>query len=398
MAFRVVFIKWIDRTEFYEPSYRRLWLVPQFIVSEEERQFIVNLLVPQYPTTFKYEDKEEQFKGALLRFAVRRIEEAFGTQGFLTNASERVQELFIGETELPFIEKLIHEKTCTYQVKEGKDLFCSAGNLTDLQGDYNPTRKSVTSRAVCLACNLPNTDYLCSNLSHPAIVFRPIGEVTPTRVAAGALCDRGQPEIHDPSGCRPGGHKCWERILEPEIDIPEIPSSPLALHEAFGYLDTVWRLAFGRRHALLRLTTMADIAQLSQPCRTRSDFESMMSALAAVLKAMDIPEDLFPQGVSNIQKDHTLERIKDCLKHELGEDYDESCDRAIEVLQAVNAVRYSQQHANQRDLSKAFSRLAIPFPLSSGNEAWGRICAKTIEALGVIREKVRMLSLSSEVS
>jgi hypothetical protein len=36
--------------------------------------------------------------------------------------------------------------------------------------------------------------------------------------------------------------------------------------------------------------------------------------------------------------------------------------------------------------------LGIPSPISSWSEAWGRICSKTIEALGVIREKIRMLS------
>lgn len=172
------------------------------------------------------------------------------------------------------------------------------------------------------------------------------------RYAAAALCERARPEIDDPSRCRPGGHPCWERILEPEIESVEMPSSPLALHEAFGYLEAVWRLAFGSNHGLLRLTSMTDIAQLSQPCRTRSEFESMMSALAAVLKAMNIPEDLFPGGVSNLERDHTLERIKVCLKCKLGEEYDLSCEGAIEVLRAVNAVRSSQQHANQRELSK----------------------------------------------
>jgi hypothetical protein len=252
---------------------------------------------------------------------------------------------------------------------------------------------------ICFNYDLPDADYLCSNLSHPAILGRNVMAAQFSRFAASALCNQDEPGAeNDPSQCRPGGHQCWERILEPKIDAPKIPSSPLALHEAFGYLDTVWRLALGRKHALFRLTTMSDIAQLSQPCKTRSDFESMMSALAAVLKAMDISDDLFPGGVSNIQKDHTLGRIKDCLKHKLGEDYDVSCDRAIEALQAINAVRYSQQHANQRELSKAFSRLGIPYPISSWSEAWGRICSKTVEALGVIREKVRLVSQSSDVS
>jgi hypothetical protein len=177
----------------------------------------------------------------------------------------------------------------------------------------------VTSRPICITCSLPDASYLCSHLSHAAVSSRGAA-ITPMRYAAAALCERARPEIDDPSRCRPGGHPCWERILEPEIESVEMPSSPLALHEAFGYLEAVWRLAFGSNHGLLRLTSMTDIAQLSQPCRTRSEFESMMSALAAVLKAMNIPEDLFPGGVSNLERDHTLERIKVCLKYKLGKE------------------------------------------------------------------------------
>jgi hypothetical protein len=109
---------------------------------------------------------------------------------------------------------------------------------------------------ICCNYDLPDADYLCSTLSHPAILGRNVMAAQFSRFAARALCNQGEPGAeNDPSQCRPGGHQCWERILEPKIDAPEIPSSLLALHEAFGYLDTVWRLAFGRKHALLRLTT-----------------------------------------------------------------------------------------------------------------------------------------------
>jgi hypothetical protein len=93
----------------------------------------------------------------------------------------------------------------------------------------------------------------------------------------------------------------------------------------------------------------------------------MIIALAAVLKAMEIPEDLFPGGVSHIQKDRRLDRIEVCLKNNLGGEYDAPCERAISALRAVNAVRYSQQHANQDDLSRALARLGVSYPISS----WG---------------------------
>jgi hypothetical protein len=397
MAFRIVFSQWIDPDILPIPSWSRPWLYPQFDIYEEARHlFLVNVHVRNDPAEPRYRDRKEEFKLALLQYSVRRIEDALRNESFLSNPPRGFQEIYIGVDDLPFIDKLLEEKNCTYQMKEGRKLFCSAISLDDLHKGYSLPNRAITSRAICLACDLPGTDYLCSNLSHPAVMSRQGLGLAPRRFAAGALCERGEPGAEqDPAQCRPDGHRCWERIVELESEAPEIPSSPLALHEAFGYLDTVWRLAFGRKHALLRLTTMADIAQLSQPCKTRSDFESMMSALAAVLKAMDIPEDLFPGGVSHIQKDRSLDRIEVCLKNNLGDEYDAPCERAISALRAVNAVRYSQQHANQDDLSRAFARLGIPYPISSWSDVWGSICSKTIEALGVIREKVRNFSLGS---
>ena len=57
-----------------------------------------------------------------------------------------------------------------------------------------------------------------------------------------------------------------------------------------------------------------------------------------------------------------------------------------------------QQHPNKRELVHALTKLGVPYPPPSWGNAWDRIRAKTIEALAIIREKVRMLSVGSEVS
>lgn len=393
MAFRISFSEWVDLAKVPTARIERLWFMPQFDVFEEEQHLcIVNILVPGGPSTFKYKNSEEQFKDALLRYAVIRIEEILRNKSFLIDYPQRVQEIHIEEEDLPSIDELLVEKNCTYQITEGRNLFCSAASLDDLVKGYSSPRRSITSHPVCLSCSLPDSNYLCSNLTHAAVMSRQGMAIMPMRFAAGALCDRGQSEINDPSQCRPGGHQCWERILEPEVVSPIIPLSPLALPEAFDYLDTLWRLAFGRKHGLLRLTTMTDMAQLAQPCTTRTDFESMMSALANILKSMNIPDDLLHKGSPMVSKDHTLDRIEACLKHRLEEENYLPCQRAMNILHAVNAVRYSLQHANQRDFSSALSGLAVPFPVSSWSETWATIRARTIEALGIIRENVRTFS------
>jgi hypothetical protein len=265
MSFRIVFLEWIDVTKISLPSRQRPWLISQFQIDEEgEYLFLVNVSVHKGPETLKYRDSEEEFKDALLCYSVRRIEDALRTESFLIKPANGVQEIHIETEYLLFIDKLIQDKTCFYQIREERGLFCSAGNLNDLTKEYNPMRRSVTSHAICRACDLPNTDYICSNLSHPAIMVHQLMGTQFARIAMSGLCGRGEPGAENaPSQCRPGGHRCWERILEPEIEAPEIPSLSLALPEAFDYLDAVWRNAMRANHALFRLTTVSGMAQLA---------------------------------------------------------------------------------------------------------------------------------------
>lgn len=133
----------------------------------------------------------------------------------MSNPPRGFQEIHIGVDDLPFIDKLLEEKNCTYQMKEGRKLFCSAISLDDLHKGYSLPNRAITSRAICLACDLPGTDYLCSNLSHPAIMSRQGVGLAPRRFAAGALCERGEPGAEQaPAQCRPDGHRCWERIVD----------------------------------------------------------------------------------------------------------------------------------------------------------------------------------------
>ena len=83
----------------------------------------------------------------------------------------------MGETDLSAIRQLFQEKTCTYQIRQGRDLLCSVASASD------PTRReqtglqtvAPTSRALCRTCKLPDTDYICSHLMHPEVVRRDEG-------------------------------------------------------------------------------------------------------------------------------------------------------------------------------------------------------------------------------
>ena len=79
-----------------------------------------------------------------------------------------------------------------------------------------------------------------------------------------AQCEKDKPGIAAPSLRHAGGNECWEWIVAPrEEDKPPIYAPP-ALTQALDFLDTVWRLRFGKTEALLKLPSATSIANLSE--------------------------------------------------------------------------------------------------------------------------------------
>ena len=395
MARKILFVEWLDVNRIPQPTFLRPWLYPQFQVDEEDEYIcLVNISVPNGPLKVKYRDREDQFKDALLRYSVRRIEDALSNNGFLSNIPNRVEEIRIQNDDLLLIEKLMQEKKCGYQIHEGRNLFCSAGDPNDYNGTSLSPKRVPVSRPICLNCDLPDADYLCSNLIHPAVMSQVGMGAQFGRFVARALCNLGLDGAEKgPSQCRPGGHRCWERILEPEVYTPALLLPPMALPDAFDHLEAVWRNAFGTNHRLLHPTAFRAIAQLGQPCNTLDEFESRLSDLAAIFKGMTIPDDILNKDASSLTKDQTLDRMLACEKlSELDEPDKQAYEWGIRILRTINKVRNIRQHANKLDLINALNELGIPYPPSSWGEAWDRIRERTVEALTIIREKIHMLS------
>jgi hypothetical protein len=250
-----------------------------------------------------------------------------------------------------------------------------------------------TSRSLCRGCNFPDTDYLCSHLLHPKITGRPSTINPGRRTINTALCDLGRADISSPSQCHAGGHPCWERILEPEADAPVLPPAPLALPEALDFLDTAWRLWKGKKQPLFQVKSTRGSAELALSCTTRDECMSRLTALADTLKSMTIPDDLLLEKDRQVPGDQTFTRLLACLKPHLEEADYQPCEQAVGVLRAVNGVRTAFQHSGAaRELPIILEKLAISYPPPSWGETWDRIRAKTVEALGIIRETVRRLA------
>jgi hypothetical protein len=329
-------------------------------------------------------------KAAVVRFAITRLTQALKDGHFLEPPTRNTLTLPLEAADLPAIRQLLQEKTCAYQLRQGRDLFCSAASADD------PTRRghtglqtlAPTSRDVCQVCALPDTDYVCAHLLHPEVAGRANKGGLYARQLQGALCDLGKREIDRPTLCRAGGHDCWEWLVEPELDRPAISVSPLTLPEAFDFLDVCWRLAFGKKQRLVRLNNLAGAAMLSLPCATRDELSTRLSALVDTLNSLDIPDTLLPEP-SNVE-DGTLNRLQACLKGRLDEAEHPACEHAITVLRAVNRLRVSFQHsATTSNLPVVCAQLSLPFPLPPPGDTWERIRVTVTEALEVIREAIR---------
>jgi hypothetical protein len=158
---------------------------------------------------------ESRLLEVLLRWAVRRIVELIRAGTMPVEPTSSVELLRVDEGDLPLLGSMLGAKTCEYQRRDGRDLLCAAtaarvrtaaGNLTERRDVVAPT-----STAACLACELPDTDYVCSHLLHPMVTgVDPLTATRfPVRELKRAVCDRGRGEIIHPSKCRPDGHGCW---------------------------------------------------------------------------------------------------------------------------------------------------------------------------------------------
>ena len=108
---------------------------------------------------------------AVRRFAVQRIAQGLKDGRFLPQPPGADLWMRVEEDALPAIRQLLQEKTCTYQIRQGRDLLCSAASADDptRRGQIGLQTFAPTSRVACRACALPDTDYVCSHLMNPEV-------------------------------------------------------------------------------------------------------------------------------------------------------------------------------------------------------------------------------------
>jgi hypothetical protein len=305
------------------------------------------------------------------------------------------EEIVLGRESLSGIEeRLIGRKRCRWRHQEEGEDWCAAaaGDTSPLvvTKQRNGRKLAATTERLCDGCGVPDARLICSHFVHPSVTGTPAENGTQVeRTLSGAECNIGRNCIaEDPTGCVPGGHSCWRRLVEPERRKAR-PVPPLAIVEALDFLDAVWRLTFDRQR-LIGTTALVHIARLEQQAVDRQDVRDRLSDLADVFDALEIPAPLAPSPPG---REGTLLRLNRLLSEKIIDP--EGIERvsvAVEKLRAVVRIRAGLQHSGAGpSLPASFAVLGIGYP-PDWTLVWDQIKEAVIEALTVLRDEVRRLS------
>jgi len=336
----------------------------------------------------------EQLVEALLLHGIARLEAEVGELGGLEAlTAQSVHTWVVGADEAEFIQlfRLTSEKSCDYQIRDGpRDLLCSAAGRGDETrvGEVGSRPVAPTSRALCRACNLPDTSYICSHLLRPEVYAVSVDQGILHREVVGAMCDLGYSEASTaPADCRPGGHGCWQRLIEPRATRNPDVTPPLSLPEAFDFLDAVWRNWVGKN--LMGHVAATHLAGLIQPVSGAEDFRCRLDDVADVLDSWRVPavQQLVGKGPA---KSATLQRLRAYLTFRLDDEGSKSrVGQAIAVLEAVNRIRAAGTHSQAvKNLPVELAKLGIPYP-PVWSEAWDILRSRLVSCLAVLRDEVR---------
>lgn len=337
-------------------------------------------------------DAKTLVEGVTLRWAIRRLEEALrsGSISFDVGDTE-LQRIDATDADEAAMLEMVRLKRCDYRVEQGRESYCSAASRTDetAVAEQPPRVLAPTSRAVCHGCQMPAAEYLCSHFRHPSVT----GAITFgswTRSLGLALCETGHDDrARDGGGCRPDGHACWERTVEDAAtEFIEGPH-PLALPEALDFLDTVWRLCFGRR-ALLGLNTAKDVASIGQDAHTRSEFEERVIDLGDLISNLKIDDQDLPAETPDAMRKGSLNRLEAALTQRLGAEEYQRCEASIGLLRRLVGMRNGFAHSGAaKDLPRQFGAFGLAYPPTDWGKAWDVIRFKAIAAVGSVRDALQ---------
>ncbi len=158
-------------------------------------------------------------------------------------------------------------------------------------------------------------------------------------------------------------------------------SSPFSLPAAADYLDAVWRNRFAA--PLVRPPGVERSARLAFTATSAEEADSRLSALAELLKGLDVPGK---PGVDG----HALQRLVPFLREQLPPESHERIGEAIALLDAARQIRAGAQHGGAQSRAiECYARLGISYPVYDWPAAWQRVQAVAAYAFDSIRDEIQ---------
>jgi hypothetical protein len=168
--------------------------------------------------------------------------------------------------------------------------------------------------------------------------------------------------------------------------------SPLALAEAFDFLDAQWRLVFGREHPLIRAGSLSEAAGIATPCTSKEQFESRMSDLADILDRLTVADELLAEA-DRAECTGSMNRIASCIRARMAGDAQARALAAVDRLRKIRRVRVALQHSGAAaELPRALSALGLDNLPPDWPAVWRRIVALAHQALHDLRNEVKRVA------
>jgi len=400
MRYDVRFREWAQRDAFFDIRLRGGYYRVVKVVVPHTLMFLVGQTVGASDPHAPLDSPE--FQRGIYRLAVRLIEDALKARAIepAQGTDLYIIELAEGDETVGLLTDLSRgDKECSYQEHDSGNLFCTAASPADNTAlpiiMNNGRRVAPTSRPLCAACELPDTDFICSHFLHPQVLGTkamggPSGFIN--RKLVDGLCDLNRPEFANKRDCHAGGNPCWERIVEVETAPAVEAVPPQAVEQALDDLDVRWRLAFANRH-VVRLPGAADVSVLALPCGNRDEFERHLSSLADIMKRLDIPDHMFTEGTELPEVTHTNARLELLFEQKLTDPQElAQLKDAVSTLRSINHLRVGGQHGGEAQQRRARAADALGVPLDGRwGEAWERVRALAAHALrdiGITAQRV----------
>lgn len=333
----------------------------------------------------------EETLDALFRWGIRRVEMLLEAGPPTWDEAVTSTRLVVADEDLAELARAWGNKACVFQLPQERRLLCTAAIDADptIIATEGVIKLAPTSDALCRTCAMPDSDYLCSHLINPQVTSNATDQGgTTARLVVGAMCQLGRPEIGQPGGCHAGGHPCWERVVD-VVDAAAAQMAPLSLVSAIDYLDATWRASSVSGHKRLFEHRVAEhIADLAQPCTTRSEFRDRVSELDDTFKSIQAPKDDASYTAEIRDRAGPLVRLRYFLAAHLealsdGREAADDVRTHIDRLLSVNKLRVAIQHAQTSDVdfSAALAIFGVPYPPGDWRLAWRRVEVSTVSSL-----------------